>query len=359
MKNKIKNITPPFILNLYRILRYGSQPKQINKLEESLKGQKNTFKIIYALTPPALLPNIGDHAQVVAIYKWLQKNYPNTPIIEVDKDDCINQVELLKKHVNNDDLIFIHSGGNLGDRGIWSETGRRNIIENFPNNKIVVLPQTIYFSDTETGNKEKEVSKEIYNKHKSLTVIGRDYESLELAKELFPNAKPFAIPDFVLSLKKEEYSLDHSSPSKKALFCLRDDSESIFSQEEKDKFPGSVGLEPYDFFDTTLPHSLELDQRNEYVQKTLNLFSDFEVVITDRFHGVIFATILNKPIVVLPTVDHKLTSAIEWFNNMPQIKLLKKEELANIQDAVKEVIQAKPVIKDWNKLYFDNLKERL
>lgn len=359
MRYKIKTLIPNFLLNIYRKKRYGDLTTNTNPLYESIKDKKRIHKIIYALTPPANLSNIGDHAQVVAIYKWLQKNYPSMPIIEVDKNDCIQQIELLKQYINDDDLIFIHSGGNLGDRGIWSETGRRNIIENFPNNKIVVLPQTIFFSNTEKGDTEKKKSVKIYNKHRNLTVIARDHESLEIAKELFPHSNPFAIPDFVLSLNKEEYISSNNHPSRKALFCLREDDESIFSDEEKTRLPEILGLAPYDVFDTTLPHPLELNKRDEYVKKTLQLFSDFEVIVTDRFHGVIFATLLNKPIVVLPTVDHKLTSAIEWFAGMSQIKLLKKDDLSKINDAVNEVIAASPTIKNWNDLYFNALKERL
>jgi len=319
----------------------------------------NSKKIIYALTPTKGLSNIGDHAQVVAIYKWLKANYPDLPIMEVDKDECIKQIEALKSIIQKDDIIFIHSGGNLGDRGIWSETGRRSLIMAFPENKIVVLPQTIYFSNTNKGNSEKAISQRIYNAHNNLKVIARDYESLKLAKEIFPNNHPIAIPDFVLSLNVSDFIEKQVEESVQYLFCLRKDDESIFTEEERLKFPEIMNTDSYDFFDTTLEHSLPIDQREAYVKSTLEYFSKFKFIVTDRFHGLIFATLLNKPILVLPTVDHKLTSAIEWFKDMPQIKLIRKEELSDIKQLVSSLKSVEPQYINWKALYFDNLKDKL
>lgn len=59
--------------------------------------------------------------------------------------------------LNDDDLIFLQGGGNLGDKWLNEERLRRTIIESFPNNKIVILPQTIYFSKND-GGKEFEIS---------------------------------------------------------------------------------------------------------------------------------------------------------------------------------------------------------
>ena len=161
---------------------------------------KNTPKILYAITPPPRLKNIGDHAQAVAIKRWLKKHYPGIPVLEMDKDRSRYYLPALRWLFNPEDRLFLHSGGNLGDRGLWSENIRRLIIKTFPNNKIVSLPQTIYFSDTPRGKKERLISQRIYNSHSNLTIIGRDKESGKLAQELFPEALTFSMPDFVLSL---------------------------------------------------------------------------------------------------------------------------------------------------------------
>ncbi len=61
------------------------QTLENHKFINSYKHLVGQRKIIYALTPPSQLSNVGDHAQVVAIRIWLQKHFPNLPVIEVDK----------------------------------------------------------------------------------------------------------------------------------------------------------------------------------------------------------------------------------------------------------------------------------
>ena len=122
--------------------------------------------------------------------------------------------------------MFLHSGGNLGDRGIWSETARRTIIEALPDNRIVSLPQTIFFSDTPFGRYQKQVSQAVYARHGHLTVIGRDGVSGSLAKALFPRSQVTTMPDFVLSLRKEDFNpAPRPENAGKIMICLRLDSE--------------------------------------------------------------------------------------------------------------------------------------
>lgn len=355
IKKTIKKIFPKW--NKKKLLK-----KKVKLFWEGCDFSFSEKKIVYMLTPPPSLSNIGDHAQVVAIYRWLKKNYPDLSIIEFDKNDCILQIDFIKEVVNPQDLIFIHSGGNLGDRGVWSETGRRNIIQAFPQNKIVSLPQTIFFSDSEKGRAEKENSIRIYNKHTDLTIIGRDNESSILASQLFPKSKVLTIPDFVLSLDiKDIVQKSEKREFKKILFCLRNDDESIFSMTEKMQLPILLKLEydSFEYFDTTIDTPINIDRREDFLLNILNYFSQFELIITDRFHGLIFATLLTKHIIVLPTVDHKLTSAIDWFEGMPQIKFIQKEEIKSILHVANELLKERPVLKNWNELYFDRLKERL
>lgn len=329
-----------------------------NVLYKSYKHIRNEFKIIYALTPPERLSNIGDHAQVVAIYKWLNHNYPSTPIIEVDKDKCISMINILKRLVTPKDLIFIHSGGNLGDRGIWSETGRRNLIANFPKNKIVSLPQTIFFSNTKEGRKEREISKHIYNLHTNLTIIARDLESGRLAKEIFPNCRTFSIPDFVLYLKSKEILKIRNTNPQGTLLCLRNDNESILTDKDRILIQNQI-KQPVEFFDTTIDKPIYRFEREEILKKTIEYFDQFELIITDRFHGLIFAVLIQKPTIVLPTIDHKLTSAINWFREINNIRYVALSNLSEINKIQDEVLQNTHNPIDWQSLYFDNLKMML
>ncbi len=312
-------------------------------------------KIVYALVPPPRLRNIGDHAQAVAITRWLEKHFPGRPIIEVDKDACDVPVQPLRHVVGEGDLVFLHSGGNLGDRGMWSERGRRALIEAFPRNRVVSLPQTIHFSDTPKGRAEREVTRALYARHPALTVLGRDRQSAELAAELFPRARTFAVPDFVLSLPPRASS---SARGSGVLLCLRRDAEGILSTRDKEALVRLVG-EPSTVFDTTLDRGgIARGRRAALVDGTIDLFARHAAVVTDRYHGVIFAVLARRPCVVLPTVDHKLTSAIEWFTGIDNVAMAPGP--SDVPRVLAEcVARTAPTYPDWNATYFDPLPVRL
>lgn len=314
-------------------------------------------RIIYAITPPPKLSNLGDQAQVVAIYDWLKRNYPKHSIVEVNKDEVINCVNSFKNKVTQSDLIVLHSGGNLGDRGLWSETSRRMMISNFPNNKILSLPQTINFRNTKNGQRELETSKKIYNSHSQLTVVARDNESFNLANKYFNKCLTDKAPDFVLSYSTQHLDLENKPTNGKVLFCLREDDESDISKEQRERMLENSKLE-YDTFDTTISENINNDQRKQKLDDVLKMFSEYEYIVTDRFHGLIFAILCKKPTVVLKTVDHKLTSAFDWFEEVHFVKFSDSIEAVNetLEEVSKETNFQVP---NWNEEYFDKLKKYL
>jgi pyruvyl transferase EpsI len=134
---------------------------------------------------------------------------------------------------------------------------------------------------------------------------------------------------------------------------LRRDNESAFQAEQRLALKEQLGR-PATLYDTTLTHDIPASERLRVVTETLALFSGHQAVVTDRFHGLIFAVICRKPAVVLPTVDHKLTSAVAWFKDMPSVQLC--DDLDRLRDTLARV-KAAPSdhYPDFNRLYFDHL----
>ncbi len=322
-----------------------------------IKKYKNIKKIIYTITPTPSLRNVGDHAQVIAIKKWFMKKFNEYLVLEFDKNEIYKYLNSIKKIVNKDDLIFLHSGGNLGDRGLWSENARRSIIENFPKNKIISLPQTIFFRDTQEGVKELEITKLIYNKHNDLTIIARDSYSFKLAKDYFPKCKISACPDFVLYLTPYD---NINEERKNILLCLRNDPESIIDENLKGKIKKLIENlgEDYQEYDTTLNRNIPKEDREEELNISLDLFRKHKLIITDRFHGVIFSVITKTPCIALKTADHKLTESIKWFEDLNYIFYAKNyEQLPEIINKAIRIDQFNDI--NWKKLYFDDLKSKI
>lgn len=116
-------------------------------------------KIIWIGLFPPYVPSVGDHSQIIAIQKWFEDYFPNWEVIRFYRHE-IEDWDRLLKTVKRDDLIFIHSSGDFGtlffwtgeEKHSWHET-RRKIISGFPNNKIIQLPVTVFYHNTEGGTK--------------------------------------------------------------------------------------------------------------------------------------------------------------------------------------------------------------
>ncbi|HWA47600.1 MAG TPA: polysaccharide pyruvyl transferase family protein [Dongiaceae bacterium] len=372
LKRHLKKVLPPSAVKALRAIVPAPEPDPFAPFKLGAKAVAEARarwpfvtwpsdarpRAIYALTPTASLRNVGDQAQVVAIERWLARHYPDHPVVELDKNLVLGCIEDMKRRVTPRDFIFLHSGGNLGDRGRWSEAARRAMIEAFPDNRIVSLPQTIFFSDTPLGRHERDVSRAIYGRHPHLTVMGRDEISGRLAAELFPRAQIATMPDFVLSLKAEDFKLSPDPVhAERIMLCLRQDDESAFERDQRLALMQVLGR-PATLYDTTLDHDIPAAHRTRILTETLSLFSGHQAVVTDRFHGLIFAILCRKPAVVLPTVDHKLTSAIAWFKDIANVQLC--ADVAEVPDLLRHVLST-PMTEypDFNRLYFDQLPDLL
>ncbi|CAE6880727.1 polysaccharide pyruvyl transferase family protein [Vibrio alginolyticus] len=339
---------------LGKIKRKAIWSLKVGEIKKRFSDTHTEGRIIYAITPPPKLSNLGDQAQVVAIYDWIEKNFPNKQVIELNKDEVLNCYQYVKPLINDDDVIVLHSGGNMGDRGMWSERSRRCMIKNFPKNKIVSLPQTINFHDTESGQRELSISKGIYNAHKDLTIIARDHQSFALANKYFDKCKTDEAPDFVLSYNTDHLNLGRKTNGK-VLFCLREDSESALNDTETQSLLSSI-QRPYDVFDTTISQHIRNEDRKSKLDETLNMFSEYDAIVTDRFHGLIFSVLCKKPTVVLPTVDHKLTSAFDWFDSVNFVKFA--DSIEDVPVAFENVLTSSDFSTvDWHKAYFDKVAE--
>lgn len=83
--------------------------------------------IVYVLAPS--YSNLGDVAIFVKSLEFLRK-YADLPIKAVlYSRQCINKKKLLSVPLNDDDLIIIHGGGNMGAVYSSEEYLRQNIVK--------------------------------------------------------------------------------------------------------------------------------------------------------------------------------------------------------------------------------------
>lgn len=254
--------------------------------------------------------NIGDAAITLAEQCILRQQFPDYFQVEYSTYERPEQYEFIRSIINDDDIIFIHGGGNLGSLYPTEEKLHRQILTDFPENKIVIFPQTIYFSDDENGRKELALSEPIYNAHKDLTIFARGKKSLVFAQVNFANARSFLMPDAVFALRKE-YHDERSG----VLLCLRDDQESILTSEQRQQIIEllqGLGLD-VTFSNIMASEDISREQRSRVVNDELRRYAQKQLVVTDRLHGMIFAEVTGTPVIIMQNANYKIQDYYETF----------------------------------------------
>ena len=256
--------------------------------------------------------NIGDAAITLAEQMFLQKYFPDYYQVEISTYEMSKKEAFLHAILNDEDILFINGGGNLGDVYLAEEEMHRQIVETFPNQKIIIFPQTIYFTSTENGRKELEKSAKVYNRHPDLTLYVRGQESVDFARTHFTNVKTVLMPDMVHQLQTD-YRFDREG----ILLSLRDDGEGVLTNELKAKIKEDMAALTGTVTYRNNMNDVDIgrDIRGMVVRKELMCFAKHQVVVTDRLHGMIFAAITGTPCVVLASFNQKIR---EYYNTFFQ-----------------------------------------
>lgn len=278
--------------------------------------ERNENHIFYIGAPSH--PNLGDQAQNYCIRRLLKNEYPNAEIVEFeDADFTFYSKKLfnrLKEVVLPNNLIVFQSGYCTTDKYLISERMHRNMIQHLPNNQLLFFPQTVKFY----SKFEEKKTMRIYNQHQHITFLSRDKTSYETALKMFPNANVKLFPDVVTSLIGFR---KYSDARNDVLFCMRDDREQFYNETEikelEQKVKSAFNLN-VDYADTTI--KIDETYLKENLEKVLfdefDMFSKYQLIITDRYHGTIFSLISGTPVIVLGSTDHKLKSGVDWFKDV-------------------------------------------
>ena len=314
---------------------------------------KNNNAIILLGTPT--YNNIGDHLIALASLEFLKEIYPKKEIIEIPTQYFVKNKEQLKNTISKDIPVFILGGGWMGN--IWEDDEYRlqDMLKTFKNNKITILPQTVWY-DFSMENAEKVLNdaKKTYSLCDNLTIFFRDKLSYDFGKKNFlsSNIKLYLAPD--IALYKNINCKNHSRQL--ITICLRKDREMI----DKDTIPTMIksycNANNYSvrYIDTVINHSIPIWYRKNVIRKIMNAFSKSSLVITDRLHGMIIASLVKSRCIAFDNKTKKVSGVYKlWLKNNKNIVFIEDN---NISEEKLYAIIDKLLKTDF---YFDSKKELL
>ncbi|MEK3991721.1 polysaccharide pyruvyl transferase family protein [Robertmurraya sp. FSL R5-0851] len=345
----IKQFIPVKIKKYLYIKNYFNKAQSAyferKKFKEYLQTTKPTKRVF--ILDACDHRNLGDQAILYSEIEFIKDFLQGYEIVSVGLGSFSNLVGIISKEVSPGDLIFLHGGGNLGNEYKIAENTRRKIIQLFPNNKIILFPQTMYFSDDAEGKKELSSSIEIYSRHKSLTLVAREKTSYNLMTKFFSNNNVLLTPDIVLYLNKSKKKTEREG----ALFCCRNDIEGVLSQSEKQKI-----LDNLDSYFKRVSITDTVGENNfKAVEEKFEEFKRAEIVITDRLHGMVFAAITGTPCIALTNYNYKVSGTYEWIKHLSYIRFVENTEeidknILDLKDLKNTSYSNKFAIKHYNQI---------
>lgn len=239
-------------------------------------------------------------------------------------------------------VFLLHGGGNLGD--LWPEHQvlREHILERYPRNRIIFLPQSVYYCSDETERR----GMAIMARHGNLHIYVRDLDSLDRLQRRGVRSVS-TMPDMAHwlcgSLKN-----DQEEDEKRSVMLFRRDKEASgipqrfirevdASVDWNDVFSFSHKIIWHSVFEIIrrggrLGAPLRLDHlwyrsRDTLIRDSVNFLSRYGTFITNRLHAVILGLLLNKRVVWFDNSYGKLASYVGcWLSASPKLTAALSDE---------------------------------
>jgi len=280
--------------------------------------------------------NLGDHAIAEAEHRFFIDKL-GLKIVEIPCGVYNEAALIAAYHILPSDLILITGGGFMGSLWFSAEFQAREVVKTYINNPIVILPQTLFWEDSEYWREERKKTQRIYAAHPNLTFCARDRETQRLVRELYPNCRVLLVPDMVLSCGWDGW-FDDSLQRCGALICLHEDKESIISDVHKMQLCnlGKKLCETVIVSNTDSKEPVSIEERAALLRAKLNEFRGAKLIITDRLHGLIFAVVTGTPCVALDNCNHKLRETFIWVRHLPYLRFAGSVD--NVEAMAKQVL---------------------
>lgn len=242
-------------------------------------------------------------------------------------------------------VILLHGGGNFGD--LWPDFHefKLKIIQEYPDNRIVMFPQSVWYDDKDKIARDAA----IFAAHKDLTLCARDRWSYEFMKEHFPATRIMLLPDMAFCIDDTHLDRFRNRSENRRLYMRRID------KERSSVTPNGIdaGSEIHDW--PTVEHtparfwwlykSLGVAKRLKFmpaistgickcvemlaehnikdylIQRGCEFLAPYSHVTTTRLHAMILSILLHKQVEYIDNTTGKLSAfADTWLSDLEAVK---------------------------------------
>ncbi len=259
-------------------------------------------------------------------------------------------------------VLLLQGGGNFGDRYSYYQEFRERVISDFPDRKIVQLPQSFEFKDE--GNLARSVS--VYSQHPDLTLLMRDHWSLQKTQEAFHGCDVRFCPDSALGWRPPHPETPRH-PSSDVVALLRTDGETAGGTDVLSYLDPSITVEVADWFSLLGAYRAiyPLSQVPRWAVRAVPLVAAplaplvgasyntllrvvmgsavqrlerGRLVVTDRLHALVLSALLGIPVIAMDNANGKIgRTARDYLSSLDGVHFVASPEEA--ADTARSLLQ--------------------
>ncbi len=320
---------------------------QAKKLYEIIKPLCRGYTD-YALLDFPAHSNVGDSAIYLGELAIFDRIFNKPPRYVCTKKSPANDIDRIMPV----GIIFLHGGGNFGD--IWPAHQKffKKILRQYPDRKIVQLPQSIHFSSSDNLLKTSEAIRD----HKNFTMLVRDHKSFQIAREHF-NCELQLCPDSafaITGLESNNNDITHN-----VLCMLRSDKEKHLTTKdwdilarlgkiddwlhEKQVKTISDRLRELAFIYRPQSRAKLMPKREQMyrrhaqarLDRGIAQINSAKYIVSDRLHVHILSSLLQKPHFVLDNSYNKIGNYISTWPMSESTHVV--ENIEELEDGIKRL----------------------
>lgn len=244
-----------------------------------------------------------------------------------------------------DTVILLSGGGNFGDLYRQHSEFRRIVIESYPRNKVIILPQTIFYEDKELMSEDAW----FYAQYKNVTICAREKYSYDLLKAHFSNPC-LLVPDMAFFINLEGYKLGKETD--KVLYLKRIDKE-LSKDDGKTEIPKNAEVHDWPTYEYSFLKVKMIEKlfykfcrlltilkfsdksiarlndwkrnyfyRRFYVQLGIDFLGPYSLIYTTRLHVMILGVLLNKKMHLINNTSGKVVNFYNtWLKEIKNIEV--------------------------------------
>lgn len=307
--------------------------------------------------------NLGDHLIAENETQFLVEKCGIEQVIEIPTRIFLSNQEMVRSNVNQRCPVFISGGGWMGD--LWPEDQEimERMIATFQKNRVIILPQTIYYCDVTQSNASILETRKVLSDAHHLMIMCRDRASMDTAMLLFGDLgiEIELFPDLGLYRRP----IHKTSARHSICLCLRNDRESCFKSNIVNTITSVAAEHGVEVCrDSTISkHAVSIWQRKRELNKLIKRFSLSEIVITDRLHGMVFSALAGTKCMAFDNKTHKVKGVYSlWLKGNPNVIMMDTENSEEIIKRLNRMLEANNDDGDYYRLLvteFDTMAKRI